>query len=118
MKIHLSKIEREENFHIGEHLPKGKCNLTCFGEDSESIWVAHDEENKVMYLLNHAINMYPYPSWGMELPLATKYDIGSIRGESADETEFSVCPEVYYSMKEAGFIGENDEFDSLKYFES
>lgn len=108
MKIHLSKIERPEGFEIGS-LPKGKCHLTCNNEDAENIWVAKDEENKVMYLLNHALNMYPFPSWGMELPLRSSFDIGEIRGETPDDTEFSVCPEVYKAFKESNALDDNNE---------
>lgn len=66
MKLHKSQIKRKESI---SYLPLGKVKITMKGTDPESIWVAVDEENKVMYLLNHALMFYPIPTWGMELPL-------------------------------------------------
>lgn len=117
MKIHLSKIERPEGFSIYESLEKGKCDLCCDGEDFESIWVAKDEANNVMYLLNNALNFYPFSSWGMELPLSKEFDILEIIGESVEDTEFSVCPEVYNQLKEMILLNDDDELDVEKYFE-
>ena len=59
MKLIKSTIKRDKP--IGE-LPHGKVRITMQGENAESIWVAKDEENKVMYLLNHALMSYPIPS--------------------------------------------------------
>lgn len=60
MFIRKSKIENQ--VPIGE-LPKGKIMIEMTGDDTpESIWVAKDEKNKVMYLLNHALMFYPIPS--------------------------------------------------------
>lgn len=78
MKLIKSTIKRDKP--IGE-LPHGKVTITMEGTDAESIWVAKDEENKVMYLLNHALMFYPVPSWGMELPLTS----GSIDCISTEE---------------------------------
>ena len=51
MKITESSIKREG---VIFDLPKHKHQIT-FGDMSENIWVAIDRENKVMYLLNHAL---------------------------------------------------------------
>lgn len=113
MFIRKSKIERTES--IGE-LPKGKVSISMKGEDIEGIWVAIDEENKVMYLLNHALMFYPMPSWGMELPLTRGIiDLHKYRGDSIDETDITVCEETYNHLKE--FIGEDDLFDHKRYIE-
>ena len=107
MKIKKSTIAR--TFSIGE-LPAGKIVVTLKGSEREGIWVAKDEENKVMYLLNHAIMFYPFPSWGMELPLQDEIDLFPYRGESIDDTDFTVCEETYDVLKQ--FINEeNNEFD-------
>lgn len=107
MKIKKSTIARTSS--IGE-LPAGKITISLNGSEKEGIWVAKDEENKVMYLLNHAIMFYPFPTWGMELPLQNEIDLFPYRGESIDDTEFTVCEETYEALKQ--FINEeNNEFD-------
>ena len=107
MKIKKSTIVRP--FSIDE-LPAGKIVVTLKGSEREGIWVAKDEENKVMYLLNHSVMFYPFPSWGMELPLQDEIDLFPYRGESTDETEFTVCEETYELLKQ--FIDEEtNEFD-------
>lgn len=113
MHIRKSKIKRTTP--IGE-LPQGKVRITMKGTDGESIWVAKDKENKVMYLLNQALMFYPIPSWGMELPLQYDIDLHKYRGDTFEETDFTVCEETYEALKE--FINENDEFDCDRYFES
>lgn len=113
MYIRKSKIHRETP--IGE-LPKGRVRLTCGGPDTvESIWVAKDEQNKVMYLLNHALCFYPFPSWGMELPLQSSIDVLKYRGDSPDETDITVCEETCEALKE--FINDKDEFDCGAFIE-
>ena len=107
MKIKKSTIVRP--FSIDE-LPAGKITINLKGAEREGIWVAKDEENKVMYLLNHSVMFYPFPSWGMELPLQDEIDLFPYRGESTDETEFTVCEETYELLKQ--FIDEEtNEFD-------
>ena len=107
MKIKKSTIARP--FSIGE-LPAGKITINLKGAERESIWAAKDEKNKVMYLVNHSVMFYPFPSWGMELPLQDEIDLFPYRGESTDETEFTVCEEAYEILKQ--FINEEtDEFD-------
>ena len=107
MKIKKSTIARTSS--IGE-LPAGKITISLNGSEKEGIWVAKDEENKVMYLLNHAIMFYPFPTWGMELPLQDEIDLFPYRGESIDDTEFTVCEEAYEVLKQ--FINEEtNEFD-------
>ena len=111
MKIRKSKIER--NSSIGD-LPKGKVRISIKGGEIEYIWVAKDEDNKVMYLLNHAVMFYPFPSWGMELPLTNgTIDLYKYRGDSVKDTDITVCEETYNALKE--FIEEGDEFNTEKY---
>ena len=107
MKIKKSTIVRP--FSIDE-LPAGKIIINLKGAEREGIWVAKDEENKVMYLLNHAVMFYPFPSWGMELPLQDEIDLFPYRGESTDETEFTVCEEAYEVLKQL-IDEETNEFD-------
>ena len=92
MKLIKSTIKRDKP--IGE-LPQGKVSITIQGEDKEVIWVAKDEENKVIYLLNHAFMFYPVPSWGMELPLQSgPVDLYQYRGDKFEDTKFTVCEEA------------------------
>lgn len=77
------------NAHNGfEHLPKRKLKLSDNG-DIESIWIAVDEPNKKMYLLNHALAFYPFPSWGAEFDLADKLEVKEIKGDSPDKLELT-----------------------------
>ncbi len=112
MKIRKSKIQRSSP--IGE-LPENKVRLTCGDDSPESIWVAEDKENNVMYLLNHAVCFFPYPSWGMELPLQDSIDVFKYRGETPDDTDITVCEEAYEYFKK--FIKKDDEFDCEAYLE-
>lgn len=68
------------------------------GTDKEGIWVAKDEENKVMYLLNHALMFHPLPSWGMELPLCDEIDLHKYRGDKFEDTDMTVCEEALLSV--------------------
>lgn len=80
------------------------------GTDAESIWVAKDAENKVMYLLNHALMFYPVPSWGMELPLTSgSIDLHKYRGDTFEETQFTVCEEAYNGLSD--FLDEEGNFN-------
>lgn len=107
MKLIKSTIKR--NKPIGE-LPHGKVTITMEGTDAESIWVAKDEENKVMYLLNHALMFYPVPSWGMELPLTLgSIDLHKYRGDTFEETQFTVCEEAYNALSD--FLDEEGNFN-------
>lgn len=107
MKLIKSTIKRDKP--IGE-LPHGKVTITMEGTDAESIWVAKDEENKVMYLLNHALMFYPVPSWGMELPLTLgSIDLHKYRGDTFEETQFTVCEEAYNGLSD--FLDEEGNFN-------
>lgn len=81
----------------------------------ESIWVAMDEENKVMYLLNHSIAMFPYPSWGMELPLGKRVDINKHRNEDPNKTTIIVCKEAYKALEK--YLKKCGGFDFEKFRE-
>lgn len=113
MKVRESKIERNTPI---EELPKDKVRITCQGEDPERIWVAKDEENKVMYLLNDALMFYPMPSWGMELPLQDEIDLYKYRGDKFEDTDITVCKEAYDVLK--SYIGEEYEFNCAAWIES
>lgn len=114
MKIHKSTIERPEGFSI-DNLEAGRARITMKGEDPEGIWVRKDPENKVMYLANDAVMFFPMPSWGMELPLCEEIDLYPYRGDTYNDTEFTVCNEVYEHLTKSNFIKEDDEFDVTLY---
>ena len=105
MKISRSSVVRD--CEIGD-LPRGKCSICFGGEDYEGIWIAKDEKNKLMYLLNHALGFYPIPSWGMELPLKDEIDLIEYRGNSFDETSFTLCQEAYDNLEEYLVDGQLD----------
>lgn len=115
-KIFKSKIDRggktlDELLKSGE-LEKGKARIYA-DNDGESIWVAKDRKNNVMYLMNHAVMFYPLPSWGMELPLSADLNMAPYRGESFDDYKPTVLPEVYEHFKK--FIDEDNNFDYEAY---
>ena len=93
------KILLSENSKPLEKMEQGKVRLTVNGEDPENIWVARDHESKKMYLLNHALAFFPFPSWGTEFPLQNSIDVAEIRGESPDDTVLTVHKEAYDNMK-------------------
>lgn len=114
MKIRKSKIKRPSDFRIGVNLPHGKVRITMQGSEGESIWVAKDINNGVMYLLNHALMFYPLPSWGMELPLCDEIDLYKYRGDSSADTDITVAPEAYEALKD--YIDpDTDSFDTMKF---
>lgn len=109
--MHIRKSTKQKK-PIAE-LPRGKARITCKGELPEGIWVAKDEENKVMYLLNHALMFYPLPSCGMELPLKEEIDLYKYRGDKFEDTDITVCEEAYEALKE--LINDEDEFDYVAF---
>lgn len=117
-KVFQSKIDRggktlDDLLKSGE-FEKGKARIHLGDINAESIWVAQDKKNNVMYLMNHALMFYPLPSWGMELPLSADLDMTPYRGESFDDYKPTVLPEVYESLKQ--FIDEDNNFDCDAYF--
>lgn len=111
MKLIKSTIKRDKP--IGK-LPRGKVRITMQGTNAENIWVAKDEENKVMYLLNNAIMFYPAPSWGMELPLrSSSIDLHKYIGDTTEEIQFTVCEETYNNLKD--FLDEEGNFNIEDY---
>lgn len=53
---------------------------------------------------------YPVPSWGMELPLTLgSIDLHKYRGDTFDETQFTVCEEAYYGLSD--FLDKEGNFD-------
>ena len=52
-----------------------------------------------MYLLNHALGFYPYPSWGSEWPLSDSIDIEKARGANISETILILHPKTYDFLK-------------------
>lgn len=117
-KLFQSKIDRggktlDELLKSGE-LEKGKARIHLNDINGESIWVAKDRKNNVMYLMNHALMFYPMPSWGMELPLKDSLDMTPYRGESTDDFKPTVLPEVYEHLKR--FVDEDNNFDCGAYF--
>lgn len=96
-----------------ESLPKGKAMLSVKGGDRENIWVAKDEENKKMYLLNHSLNLYPFPSWGAEFDLVSSLDLDSVRGNTPDDLVLTIHSSAYENYK--SFIDEDGSFNPENY---
>lgn len=111
MKLLKTELVSEQPL---EELPKGKAKLTTNGKDTENIWVAKDISNNKMYLLNHALAFYPFPSWGSEWPLGHSIDVAKAKGENPDDCILTVHADAYAGyqaheglLKEDGTIDED-----------
>lgn len=78
-----------------DSIEHSKTRLFTPGDGGETPWVKKDVENNVMYLSNHALAFYPYPSWGAQLPLSSNLNIEDIRGKSPDDCTLTLHPEAY-----------------------
>lgn len=92
------KILCSENKTPLEGMKLSKARLTVNGQDPENIWVKQDGDK--MYLQNHALAFYPFPSWGLELPNSSSMDVAELRGETPEDTVMTLHPEAYEHMKE------------------
>ena len=110
MKIRKSSIKHNGSIR---KLPIGKALIRCSTCKPEYAWVAKDEKNKVMYLLNSLVSFHPIPSWGMEVPLGDDVDVTDYRGASTEFTDITVCSEMYKHLKP--YISDNDEFDYARF---
>ena len=73
---------------------------------SENIWIGHKEGEATCVLRNHAVGMYPYPSWGMVIP----YN-GAVNLETYwDQAEIALHPEAWNDYVNAGTITSEGEF--------
>jgi len=54
-----------------------------------------DQVNKKMYLINHAVAFFPFPSWGTEWELSNQVDVGEARGDAPEDTKLTFHPEAY-----------------------
>ena len=107
-EIDRGKVNLRELIEKGE-LERCRARIHLNGEDVESIWVAVDKINKVMYLMNHAAMFIPLPSWGMELPLSRNLDMTPYRGESFDDYKPIFISEAYEHLKK--YVDEDNNFD-------
>ncbi len=76
-----------------------KVLLTVAGENGETPWVKTLSDGRQV-LQNHALNFYPFPSWGMVLPAGDTIDLR----EYFEKEEISLHPEAYDKLTEAGTI--------------
>ena len=111
MKFFKSKVEKDL-----DTLPKGKADLTIGGEDHETIWVAKDEESGKMFLLNHAVAFYPFPSWGSEWPIGDSVDIKEARGDAPIDMNLTFHKEMYEYVSPVT-DPETGEVDTSKFLE-
>ena len=110
MKVLKSQFHGENKPEI-DTLPQKKITLFFNNNPtSEGIWVAIDKDNGVMYLLNHAIGLLPYPSWGMELSIDKLIDNEYfINLNQYNGFKSIFCNEFFESNIE--FIKEDNMFD-------
>ena len=68
----------------------GKMRLVVNGEDPENIWVKRF--NGYSVLQNHAINLFPFESWGAIIPSVNgEFDLNGIR----ESMVLELHPEAY-----------------------
>lgn len=73
------------------------------------MWAAVDESHNLMYLLNDALSLYPYSSWGLELPLKDEINLYPYLMENDPELIF--CEEAYQGYYDKGFLKEDGTID-------
>ena len=88
------------HIHICTHVNK---------KDREGMWAAVDESHNLMYLLNDALSLYPYSSWGLELPLKDEINLYPYLMENDPELIF--CEEAYQGYYDKGFLKEDGTID-------
>lgn len=111
------KFTKSNFTSVIDKLPKGKARLTVNGTEPENIWVARDEDNKVMYLLNHALAFFPLPSWGSEWPIGGSIDVAEARGKTFEDGKLTLHPEAFDFLQSKGLIKEDGELDIDKWNE-
>lgn len=110
------KIICSENKSPLEGMELGKAKLTVNGQDPENIWVKKDTAAGKMYLQNHSLAFYPFPSWGLELPIGSSFDVAEMRGESPDDTVMTVHSEAFDHIKQ--FLDEDGKLKMDEFFEA
>lgn len=102
MAIKYIKSSHTDPLKVGE---MGKMMLTLTGEGSESIWVKRFSDYSV--LQNHAINLYPFESWGAVIPsVGDEFNLADIRESMVIELH----PEAYDEYVKQSIIQEDGTF--------
>ena len=91
------RYKKSENTTPLSEMVMDKIRLTEKDEMSERIWVKKDDKNKKYYLQNDSLALYPYHSWGLEIPFDNT-DITEIKGNNPDETVLVIHYEAYDYM--------------------
>ena len=98
------KGEQKDTIESGE---LGKMRLVVDGEDTENIWVRRLPNDKVSVLQNHALNLYPFSSWGTIIPsIGSQFDLKEMR----DKFQLELHPEAYDGYLEQGAIDKDGNF--------
>lgn len=92
-------------------MEKMQIFLTLEGEKKEHIWVRKDGDK--CYLQNHAVMLYPYPSWGLELDFAEKIDILQLLKKNPKDTTLIFHEDTIKFF--TNFIDKDNEFMLAKY---
>lgn len=83
----------------------GKMRLVVNGEDPENIWVKRFSGYSV--LQNHALNFFPFESWGAIIPsTGTEFDVNDIR----ETMTLELHPEAYDEYVKQSIIQEDGTF--------
>lgn len=100
------KYIKSENMTPLSEMEMVKIRLTEEDDIPESIWAKKDKENKKYYLQNDSIALFPYHSWGLEIPFDNT-DITQIKGNSPDKAVLTLHYEAYDFMMENKLIDKN-----------
>lgn len=83
----------------------GKMRLTVDGEDPENIWVKRFTDYAV--LQNHALNLFPFESWGVIIPsTGSTYDLRNI----VEASGLELHPEAWEEYVKAGIINDDGSY--------
>jgi hypothetical protein len=107
------RYKREDVAYSLSECREVKVKLTDNKPPNENIWVAHKDGDENCFLLNHALALHPFSSWGSMCKYGT-IDVSKFKEE--ENPVMSLHPEAFDSMLEAGFINE-EGYLTEKYFE-
>ena len=97
-------------------MPFAKKRIHIDGKDYENIWIFNDALNNKIYFANHALMLYPFSSWGMELSTPWDGNMKPIMGETPDDCTITLHPDAYDAMKKKKFLNDDGTLTEM-YFQ-
>jgi hypothetical protein len=90
-----------------EEISNSKMRLTDGDDMPENIWIKRLPDGRVS-LLNHALGLYPFPSWGsVHTPVNGEIDVEPMK--NAEPSIIELLPWVFDEMVSTGMLSEAGE---------